>query len=306
MHSNYLNQVTSLLFNPSKHPSHLKGDNTVISIPNFLITTIPHSQHSPNTSNTSSQDNHEQSQLVPQLPKQKKYQIITNSNDYVSLPSNYSTDDEDEKRVVDLINGRGDIEWEKVRSKDPNLQIYIKFFNTDCTIIVRWHAIIPYSLKTIMEVTFNNKIYLQWNKDTSDKNRALGLTKDGNFEIEDMYIYIPFPFIMGDRDMVLRRKMWKEYNGNNNAVLVQMKSIEHVDYPVKKKPIRAYIYMAGNYYEEIEPGKTRISALNHADVKFNKTLAKLAKNMTWEKQVETYTKLKKACDMYEKGKFDMK
>jgi hypothetical protein len=303
MHSTYLNQIPSLLFVPSKHPSHLKGDTTVITIPNFLTKTFPNSQHNPNTSNTSSsQDKLEQ----PQIPKQKKYQITTNPTDYISLPPTYSTDDEDEKCVIDLINGKGDIEWEKVKSKDPNLQIYIKFFNKDCTIIVRWHAIIPYSLKTIMEVTFNNKIYLQWNKDTSDKNRALGLTKDGNFEIEDMYIYIPFPFIMGDRDMVLRRKMWKEYNGNNNAVLVQMKSIEHVDYPVKKKPIRAYIYMAGNYYEEIEPGKTRISALNHADVKFNKTLAKLAKNMTWEKQVETYTKLKKACDMYEKGKFDMK
>ena len=49
------------------------------------------------------------------------------------------------------------------------------------------------------------------------------------------YLYIKFPLMMDNRDIVQEKKIWKEYNGNQNSFLTISKSIEHPSHPPQKK-----------------------------------------------------------------------
>ena len=52
------------------------------------------------------------------------------------------------------------------------------------------------------------------------------------------YLFIKFPLILDNRDIVQEKKVWKEYNGNKNSYLSIAKSIEYPNIPPKKKIIR--------------------------------------------------------------------
>ncbi len=76
--------------------------------------------------------------------------------------------------------------------------------------------------------------------------------------IDIMYIEVALPFPMSDRDFVQKRlhlnskvdkKIVKElglYDWNHNFYIIMIKSAEHPDYPIQKKPIRADVKM--NYW----------------------------------------------------------
>lgn len=49
---------------------------------------------------------------------EKKYKIETDEGCKIKLPLNYSTDDEDEKRIVDLINGKEYVNWEEALNSE--------------------------------------------------------------------------------------------------------------------------------------------------------------------------------------------
>lgn len=49
---------------------------------------------------------------------EKKYKIETDEGCKIRLPHNYSTDDEDEKRIVDLINEKEYVNWEEALNSD--------------------------------------------------------------------------------------------------------------------------------------------------------------------------------------------
>lgn len=48
---------------------------------------------------------------------EKKYKLISGA--IIKLPENYSTDDEDEKKIVDAMNDTREEGWEEARKKDP-------------------------------------------------------------------------------------------------------------------------------------------------------------------------------------------
>ena len=64
----------------------------------------------------------QEAQAVPEI-SYKQYKIETNESSYIKLPSDYSTDDGDEKKAVDLINQTGG-EWIELKKKD-NYVVYI-------------------------------------------------------------------------------------------------------------------------------------------------------------------------------------
>ena len=41
-------------------------------------------------------------------------------------------------------------------------------------------------------------------------------------KITDYYSYIKMPFIFADRDMVIRKKRWEDYQGEKGCCLIQL------------------------------------------------------------------------------------
>ena len=81
------------------------------------------------------------------------------------------------------------------------------------------------------------------------------------------YLYIKFPLMMDNRDIVQEKKIWKEYNGNQNSFLTISKSIEHPSHPPQKKVVRAEMIISGMFLHEDSPGQTSIYMINKVDLK---------------------------------------
>lgn len=46
------------------------------------------------------------------------------------------------------------------------------------------------------------------------------------------------PFMFSDRDFIIRKKIWKNYNNKENCFLINIKSIDHSDYPPTDNIVR--------------------------------------------------------------------
>lgn len=169
--------------------------------------------------------------------------------------------------------------------------------------MIKWHTVIPYDFHTVYEINMNRDVLRQWNKDLSDKNKIIKTKDEGDYTYEEWYFYLKMPFIMGDRDLVMKRYVMKNYGGNPKCALIAGCSITNSDYPPKSKPIRGEMLLSGNYFEEIAPNKTRMIVISHADMKFSKTLGKFAKSKGWEQSKDNLSKIIKACENYSKGKY---
>lgn len=181
---------------------------------------------------------------------EKKYKIISGTNDIITFEGQYSTDDEDEYNAIKLINenrNEGNEEgWILSINKDK-VKIYYKivklkdekdvevdslFFYAD--------AIIDYpsvtAFKYINDFEFRREfddLYKQGKIIKEENNQ------ENNLKIIESYLYMKMPFMFSDRDFVVRKKIWSNYNNKKDCFLIHIKSIEHSDYPPKDKPVRA-------------------------------------------------------------------
>ena len=81
------------------------------------------------------------------------------------------------------------------------------------------------------------------------------------------YLFIKFPLMMDNRDIVQEKKIWDEYNGNQNCFLSISKSIEYPNRPPQKKIVRAEMIISGMFLCENTPGETTVYTVNQVDLK---------------------------------------
>ena len=81
------------------------------------------------------------------------------------------------------------------------------------------------------------------------------------------YLFIKFPLMMDNRDIIQEKKIWKEYNGNKNCYLSIAKSIEYPSIPPKKKIIRGKMILSAVYLREDITNETKIFLINNVDLK---------------------------------------
>ena len=93
--------------------------------------------------------------------------------------------------------------------------------------------------------------------------------EENGIERQIEYLFIKFPVMMDNRDIVQEKKVWKEYNGDNNRFLSLSKSIVHPSHPVQKKVVRAEMILSGIYLHENSPNNTSIFMVNNVDLKLN-------------------------------------
>ena len=198
-----------------------------------------------------SQDNNSQ-KILPDISKniqEKKYKISSTPTDIVSFSGNFSTDDEDEYNAIKLLNENreeGNEHGWTLSVDKGHIKIYYKivklqdeqgkdvdslFFYVDATLDYPSNIINKYVNDFNFRKEFD-EMYKQA-KIIEEKN-----DEENNVRIIDGYYYMKMPFMFTDRDFVTRKKIWSEHDNKKGCYLINIKSIEHPDYPAKDKPVR--------------------------------------------------------------------
>ena len=126
---------------------------------------------------------------------------------------------------------------------------------------------IPYSISLIRKILIDTPGMDKWDKAFS-KHEVLETFPEENGIIKSIiYLYIEFPFMMSNRDIVQEKKIWKEYNNNKNSLLILSKSVEHPSKPPQKNEIRAEMILTGLYLREDKIGECLIYMINNVDLK---------------------------------------
>ena len=210
---------------------------------------------------------------VIEATNEKKYKI--NSGNIVSLPENYSTDDQDENIAVNTLNE--DISsWKKYTDKN-GIKLYFKPYpvkdeeGKDVESVIGYcEAILDFPAGQVIQ-KMNN---FEFRKNVDDQY------KKGNLISEkmDMYLFMKMPFIFSDRDFVVRKKCWLDYNGNKDHALFYIHSIENSEYPPKKKLVRGTFENRSGYIKPLGDNKCQLNVVTAMDVKMSLGVSTMSKN----------------------------
>ena len=92
--------------------------------------------------------------------------------------------------------------------------------------------------------------------------------KKENPEVYIYYLLLKMGFVFSNRDFVIQKKVWKDYQGKKDHYLFHISSINHPDYPEKSDPVRGVFLNRAAY---ITPGKneneTLLTLCNCIDMK---------------------------------------
>ena len=214
----------------------------------------------------------------------KKYKIISKSTDIILFnEENYSTNDEDEFAAINLLNEDrnegNDLDWVLSVTKD-NIKIYYKQIrlkneeNKDFdTLIFYVEAILDIPSYKINE--YINDINFRKEFDSLyNQVKVLSENEDesNNLKIIELYFYMKMPVFISDRDFVVRKKVWNEYNNKKGCYLIHLKSIENSEYPPKQKPVRGKFINRAAYicpYMDEEREKCKLYLASCFDMKMS-------------------------------------
>lgn len=231
----------------------------------------------------------------------KKYKIALGEVDIIGFNGNYSTDDEDEYNAIKLLNenrNEGNEEgWVLSVNKDQ-MKIYYKiiklkdekgkdfdslFFYAEVNIDYDSRKLYDYLNDFNFRGEFDSS-YKQGkiiNEENDDEN---------NIKIIDYYLYMKMPFMFTDRDFVIRKKLWDNYNNKKDCFLIHIKSIENPDYPAKNKPVRALFINRAGYICPDGEGRCKLYLGSCFDMKINVAVS-MMKNKGSEGQAQWINKL---------------
>ena len=240
------------------------------------------------------------SKLNPSV-KEKKYKIITNENSTIKLPENYSTDNEKEYLLVNLINEdvseNNSFGWEHSVSK-KGINVYLKkvFIEDEGKQrkigIVKTYNILEYPFEKVIrflnDFEERKKIEPMYKKGKILENQI----EDG-IDIQYSYLHLQMPLVYTDREFVQVRRLYKNYGGNNKSCLFLNYSINRDDCPITEKRIRAEFIVMGMYLEEIAPNKTKEVFLSEVNMKMDMMISIILSMMPneqykWQLEIMKY------------------
>lgn len=210
----------------------------------------------------------------------KKY--IIKSGNIVSLPENYSTDDEDEMIAINTLNE--DISsWKKYTDKD-GIKLYFKPYPTkdeegkDIESVIGYcEAILDFPASKVIS-KMNDFEFRKNVDDQYKKGNLISERMEGNIKYMDMYLFMKMPFIFSDRDFVVRKKCWLDYNGNKDHALFYIHSIESPEYPPKKKLVRGNYANRSGYIKPLGDNQCQLNVVTAMDVKMSLGVSTMSKN----------------------------
>ena len=199
---------------------------------------------------------------------------ITEFNGPVKLPQNYSTDDEDEFNAIQILN-QDKSSWKLQIDKD-NMKVYSKLYKIidekgkeDDNIMFYTEATLNFPASEINKQLYTYSLREKWEKSLQKGKLIKDENLPHNLQITEYYSFIKMPLLFSDRDMVLRKKVWKDYQGEKDCTLSHLKSIEHPDFPAKKKPVRAEYENRGEYVKPINENQCKLYMATKFNMKVN-------------------------------------
>ena len=232
--------------------------------------------------------------IEEQTPVMKKY--ILCSGKIVALPEIYSTDDEDEYNAVNTLNE--DISSWKKYTDNNGIKLYFKPYpvkdedGKDCESVIGYcEAILDFPASKVIQ-KMNDFEFRKTVDDQYKKGKLLSERTEGNIKIMEMYLYMKMPFIFSDRDFVVTKKCWLDYNGNKDHALFYIHSTENPEYPAKKKPVRGNYANRSGYIKPLSDNQCQLNVITAMDVKMSLGYDTMAKNGV-EMQEKWVTNLRK-------------
>ena len=209
----------------------------------------------------------------PEVQKGGKYKI-TEFGGPVKLPAGYSTDDEDEFNAIQILNQ--DLTGWKLQIDKDNIKVYSKLYKiindegkeVD-NIMFFTDATIDHPASEVIKQLNTYSLREKWEKSLQKGKLIKEEDLPGNVHVKEYYAYIKMPFIFSDRDLILRKKSWNNYNGEKDCCLNHLKSIEHPDFPAKKKPVRAIYENRGEYIKPINDNQCKLYLITKFDMKLS-------------------------------------
>jgi ElaB/YqjD/DUF883 family membrane-anchored ribosome-binding protein len=224
----------------------------------------------------------ESAQEVAATPA-KKYPITSTPNSVVVLPENYSTDDEDEFNAIKILNE--DLSAWKLYTDKNDVKVWFKSFPTKDEKGEDTEGVIGYTEATIncpasKLITSLNDFNFRTDTDEQYKKGKLisENTIDGNIKEMILYLYMKMPFIFSDRDFVVQKKCWLDYNGNKDHALFYMHSVENSEYPPKDKPVRGTYVNRSGYVKALGDNQCKINVVTCMDIKLNVGVERMSKS----------------------------
>ena len=224
--------------------------------------------------------NPEEASLVQPIDILNGKYPVTNFNGPIKLPQGYSASSEAEFNAIQIIND--DLSTWKLQIDKPNYKIYSKSFNTiDIkgkeveSKMYYLDATIDYPASEVNKQI--NSFELRQNWDESLKKGKLIKEQDlGNgIKTIDYHGFIKMPITFANRDIVARKTIWQNYNGERDACLNEIHSIENSKFPIKEKPVRATILNKSKYIKPIDNNRTKFYYVNKCDLKLNVAAPKM-------------------------------
>ena len=213
----------------------------------------------------------------------KKYKITSTNDSVVVLPPNYSTNDEEEFNAIKTLNQELS-SWKKYIDKD-GLLLYFKPLPVKDEKGKDVKSVISF-LDTKLD--FPASLVISKLNDFEFRAKFDGIYKkgklinekmiEGNIKVIDLYLYMKMPFIFSDRDFVVQKKCWLDYNGNKDYALFYMHSIENPDYPAKEKPVRGTFINKSGYVKPLGDNQCKLTMVTAMDIKMSLGVSAMSKS----------------------------
>lgn len=128
--------------------------------------------------------------------------------------------------------------------------------------MVKFRTTVNYSKDTLFKAMENRELKKKWDPDTPNVD-IVEKNPEEHLEVLHMVMKSKIPFV-SDREMVFAKTVLTDFP-NENSFFVYIRSIDHPNYPLKKKIVRAKIILAGYYFEQIEAKKCKVAMVNQFD-----------------------------------------
>jgi hypothetical protein len=102
--------------------------------------------------------------------------------------------------------------------------------------------------------------------------------EEGNIKVMEMYLYLKMPFIFSDRDFVVKKKCWLDYNGNKDHALFFIHSVENPQFPPTKKLVRGTFENRSGYIKPLGDNQCQLNVVTAMDVKMSLGVSTMSKN----------------------------
>jgi len=121
---------------------------------------------------------------------------------------------------------------------------------------------VPTVLKCLNDFNIRKKF------DTLYSEGKLISEKKENPEVYTFYLLLKMGFVFSNRDFVIQKKVWNDYRGNKDHVLIHVSSVNLPEYPEKSNPVRGvFLNRACYLYPGSNDQETKMTLCNCVDMK---------------------------------------